>query len=692
MRQPTFHTRHLSRIDHFPRRAGWALLLLLALLVLPATAPRAEDGASDGPLPADLTDMAIEQLMGIEVDTVSGASRYEQPINEAPASVTIITADEISWYGYRSLADILQSVPGFSIINDRNYQYAGVRGFGLPGDYGNRMLILVDGVRQNDPVYSAAHLGYDFVMDVDLIERVEVIRGPGHTLYGANAMQAVVNVVTKGGRDLSGVELSADAGSFATYKGRLSYGARINGDLELLLSGTLLDSHGQDLYYREFAAPDSNFGWARNADREWFGSAFLKLAYRDLTLTGAYVNREKRIPTAPWGTVFNNPGTEATDRSMFLDLNYNHAFADGTDLMTRVSWNSSHYDGSYVYDWADPGDPPQLVNNVDKTRSTWLTGEVQASTIVAERHRLIGGLEFRSVLRSDQKNYDMAVRLDDRRSSWNVGFFLQDEYQVLDNLILNVGLRYDHFDTFGGTLNPRVGLIYTPVSRTSIKLLYGSAFRPPNDYELYYNDNSATQKANPGLKEESSSTCELIFEQYLGKKFRGTLSGYYTWVKDLITLTSDPVDDLLVFRNITKAELRGIEFTLDKTWDNGMQGTFSYSFQDSKDTTSGERLANSARHLLKARLVLPLVTDKLFLGLEEQYTGSKQILSGGTTDGYFVSNLTLFSRNLLHNLELSGSIYNLFNSGYAVPAGGEHRQETIRQDGRIFRIKATWRF
>jgi outer membrane receptor for ferrienterochelin and colicins len=295
------------------------------------------------------------------------------------------------------------------------------------------------------------------------------------------------------------------------------------------------------------------------------------------------------------------------------------------------------------------------------------------------------------VLRMEQLNYDTQMYLDDRRTSWNVGVYLQDEYRILDVLILNAGVRYDHFDTFGGTVNPRVALIYTPFARTTFKFLFGSAFRPPSGYELYYGD-GYTQKTNPGLRQEQSTSYEMVLEQYLGRRFRGTVSGFYTRVKDLITLVSDPADELLFFRNINKAELKGVELELEGKWGNGIQGRASYTFQDGKNVTTGEWLPNSARHLAKLNLLLPLVREKVFLGLEEQYTSSKRTLSDNRTRDFFTTNLTLFTRNLLKNFELSGSVYNLFNTGYAVPGGGEHIQDSIRQDGRSFRVKATWRF
>jgi len=155
-----------------------------------------------------------------ELPSVFSASKYEQRLSEAPASVSIVTADEIRNYGYRTLEDILDSVRGFYTSNDRNYAYPGIRGFNRPGDYGTRILLLLDGQRLNDGIYDAAQIDREFRVDVDLIDRVEIIRGTGSSLYGSNALLGIVNVITKRGRDLKGVELAASGGSNDTKEGR----------------------------------------------------------------------------------------------------------------------------------------------------------------------------------------------------------------------------------------------------------------------------------------------------------------------------------------------------------------------------------------------------------------------------------------------------------------------------------------
>ena len=170
-----------------PRTIHLGLLVLLPMLALGQN-PHA---------PPDLADMSLEELMLIDVDSVYGASGFKQKVTEAPASVTIITSEDIQRYGYRTLADILRNVQGFYVTYDRNYSYLGVRGYGLPGQYNSSIALLIDGHRLNDNIFDGALIGTEFPLDVDLIDRVEVIRGPNSSLYVASAFLGVINIITK---------------------------------------------------------------------------------------------------------------------------------------------------------------------------------------------------------------------------------------------------------------------------------------------------------------------------------------------------------------------------------------------------------------------------------------------------------------------------------------------------------------
>lgn len=159
-------------------------------------------------LSSSIPSTSEEIMLFQEIPSVYGASKYEQKVTEAPSSISIVAAAIIKEYGYRTLPDVLRSLRGFFITNDRNYSYVGVRGFNRPGDYNIRILLLIDRHRVNDHHYNQALIGMEFVLDVDLIDRVEVVRGPSSSIYGINAFFAVVNVMTRRGRDLKGVEVS----------------------------------------------------------------------------------------------------------------------------------------------------------------------------------------------------------------------------------------------------------------------------------------------------------------------------------------------------------------------------------------------------------------------------------------------------------------------------------------------------
>ena len=137
---------------------------------------------------AELGGQSMEDLAKMRVSAVYGASEFLQKLEDAATSITVVTAEEIQKHGYRTLAEVLRSVRGFYVINDRNYSYVGVRGLSKPGDYNARILFLIDGHRVNDNIFDGAYVGTGFPIDIDLIERIEIIRGPNSSVYGTGSI------------------------------------------------------------------------------------------------------------------------------------------------------------------------------------------------------------------------------------------------------------------------------------------------------------------------------------------------------------------------------------------------------------------------------------------------------------------------------------------------------------------------
>jgi len=633
--------------------------------------------------------------MNVKVDTVYGASKFQQKVTEAPSSVTIITADEIQKYGYRTLSDVLQSVPGFYVTNDRNYSYIGMDGISRPTDYNTHLLTLIDGHRINDGIYNAAYIGTESTLDIDLIQRVEIIKGPGSSLYGANAFLGVINIITKQGRDFNGVEVSADAGSLQTYRGRTTYGQKFAGGAELLLSETFYDSKGnRQLFFPEFNSPATNNGIAQDADTAQFHSTFLSANYRDFTFRSGYVSREKHIPTASYGTVFDDPRTETTDARAFADIQYHHALGDAWEVNARGFYDWYGYDGVFIYDHSGAGVPPYTVNH-DSSRQDWWGGEFSASRRVARRHHLTLGTDETFYVKQVLGNHDQKpyfLYLSDHHSATQSSVYLQDEFAIRKSLLLSAGLRYDWYSTFGGTLNPRIGLIFSPQENADIKVLYGQAFRAPDDYELHYSDPSGGFEASPNLHPETIKTTEVVFEKYFWEHASLSASGFYNRIDHLISQATDPANGLIHFVNLDGVRGKGLEFQFSVKHPNGWEGRLSYTLQESHSSLDAESLSNSPRHLAKVNLIAPLLPKKLFASFEGQEISRRLTVLDTIVGGAFVANATLYSKDLLGKLRVSASLYNLFNKRYAEPVGQEIQGASVVQDGRTFRVKLTYRF
>ena len=634
---------------------------------------------------ADLTSLSLEALMEIEVPVVFGASKFEQKATEAPSSVTVITSDEIKRYGYRTLADILQSVQGFYVSYDRNYSSLGSRGVNL-SDSNNRILLLVNGHRLNNNLSDSAAIGTDFILDVDLIDHVEIIRGPSAVLYGNNAFFGVINVITRQGKQLNGAEVSGEYASYDTYKTRVTYGKLFTNGVQLLLSGTYYDSAGPDrLFYKKFNTPDQNNGVAQNMDGDSSGSFFGSLGYADFTLEGAFISREKENPTAQFGSTFNDSRLQTTDDRGYTSLKYAHSFPEIVDVTAQVYYDQSDFEIGYPTAIG----PGAASFSKEKDAGEWWGTEVEFNKRLWERHIITFGAEYRDDFLQHREVFDPAsgkVFSDASRDRLSYGVYLQGDFMLRTNLHFNGGVRYDQYGNFNPAFNPRLALIYNPWKTATLKAIYGTAFRAPNFLELALSP--------PGqLKPEEITSYELVYEQEIVRHLRSSISGFYNQMDGLIAFDSGQ------FVNFDAAT-RGLELALEGNWNNGIRSRLSYSLQRTEDS-SDQNLPDSPEHLVKMNVSVPVYKQKIFASLEFQYTSSRRTLfttstgktmNGMDAGGFETVNFTLFSRDLIKNLEFSGSVYNLFDTRYGDPSSPFHLQDIIEQDGRSFRLKLTYRF
>jgi outer membrane cobalamin receptor len=653
---------------------------LIGSVLISASVAAAQQPTPPPPKAADSSTMDLEQLMKIEI-VVAGSKRAQES-RDVPAFVSVVTAADISEHGYRTLADVLRTLPGFYVSNDRNYSYIGVRGFSRPGDWNSRVLLLLNGVRTNENLYDLAYVGEEFSVDVDLIDRVEVIRGPSSALYGSNAFFAVINVVTRAGSSLAGTEIMTSAASFGTYSGRASYGRTFTNGLDLVVSGTYSDGEGRSLFYPEFDAPLTNNGVATGVDREVFHKLLVTASKGGFSFQANTVSREKGLPTGSYATLFNDKRTRTTDDLSLASLSYHRALSDDASFSTRLHAGRYAYDGEYAY-YAG------VAPNRDLSVGEWVGLEVDAARKIGSRQFLTFGAEFRDNFKQFLTNFDpepYVLYSETRNSSMREGVFAQDEIRLADPLMLYAGVRLDHYEGFGFATSPRLALIYTPTPTTTFKLLAGQAFRAPNEYELY--SVSAGYASSPTLEPEHIETLELIAQHFIGGGVQISASAFRNRLSDLIEQRLDTANNLF-FGNVAETRSRGLELGLEVNRGHGVTGQLAYSLQRTENRATATGLTNSPGQMVQLQLRSPIPGLGAIAALDAQYMSARSTLAGNVAGGHALTNLSLFAPRSFGRFDLSATLYNVFGTQYGDPVPDGFVQDVLAQDGRSARIRAT---
>ncbi|HKQ61678.1 MAG TPA: TonB-dependent receptor [Candidatus Polarisedimenticolaceae bacterium] len=617
-------------------------------------------------------------LLEAELPSVYSASRFEQTASEAPASVSVVTAEEIARHGWRSLAEILDSARGFFTTTDRNYTYVTARGFGRPGDYNSRLLLLINGRRVNDNLYDAAYFGHEGLVDVDLIERIEIIRGPSSSIYGASAFFGVINVVTKRGRDLAGTEVDASSASFDTQALRVSWGNHTRAGVELLLSASGYDSSGQDLYYPEFDDPATDFGVARGIDGERNNRLFLQFSRGALSGHVARMDRRKEIPTAAYGTDFNDPRAVTDDALVTAGAAYEWQVGSG-QLELAAAYNHYDYTGDYPY-----GD----VYYEDYAKGGWWTLDSRYVRLVAQRHRLLFGSSYQYNQQQSQGGAycsPCAPTFASNERSSGLGVYAQDDVQLSGTWIASLGVRWDHDSFSGSAVSPRVALIRNAPNGVGWKLVVGRAFRAPSAYEMFYADN-VYSKPNLKLDFERITTYETVVEAPLGGRLRALGSASVYDIEGIVRRRTDPADGMLVFDNLEDARGLSLEAELDADLPGHVRSRVSWGLYRAEDRATGEVLPNSPRNVGKLLLEFPVVPKRLQAAVDVRHIAARRSALGVAIDPYTVLDVNLVLEHVIPKTRLSFGVYNAFDDDWADPGRDEHLQSRIPRDGRSFRL------
>lgn len=667
-----------------------AVCLMAGLCLVPGT------GQADPPgQPVDYTAYSLQDLM--EMDVVYGASKVMQKAKEAPSSITIVTREEIQAHCYRNLAEVLTSLRGFYLTYDHNYQYLGVRGLGYPGDLSSRLLCLVDGVRVNEGSIGGILLGQGFPVDLDLVERIEVIRGPASSLYGTNALLGIINVVTREGYGIDGFEVGGGVSSFGGRSARVTGGYETLGGLDVIVSGSVGQIDGQDRYVEEFDDPEHNDGVFEDGDLERYHSLFAKATYEGLTLESMYAYRLKRNPMAPAGTVFNSNQAQTEDAQVSLSARYRRKLFEKLELSSQVYYQQFNWDGQWPYAYDFEGNPVDWIDlYVDDFTGRRVTAALDLSHRLAAGHAIAVGAEYQHNFQMDMSAHD-----DNPYHEWynfqlspeNWGVYLLGEVRVRPGLILNLGVRHDQYTSFGGSTNPRLAVVAEPRAGSVFKAMYGTAFQAPNGYELGDQDDFDPAGSNLTLIPEEIETYELIWEQDLGRGLSGSLNAYQYFYRELVDddMVNDPDGDPAAWDN-DEIESRGLELGLEGRLASGIRGRASWSCNEARDKWFNPVAGESKAPLRMGRLnvVFPLPGGASRLGVEVQHNSARRTILRGWADAHTLVNVALTTEALAPGLQVKASVHNFFDTTYGHPGTWGEFQDIIWQDGRSYRLFLTF--
>ncbi len=651
---------------------------LVASLLIASIEPAHRCAASPAPeSPDDAFSLVQEQ-------TVTGPSKRPLPLSETPSSVTVVPAAEIRAMGYQTLGEALRWVSGVFVTYDRSYTYVGVRGLQRPGDYNNKVLLAVDGHTTNGSVYGDALFGPELGLDLEDVERIEVVRGPGSTLYGSYAVLAVVNVVTRRPRSVTGAAASLRAGGAGEWRGRASMASSATDGPEWQAAVSWLQSSGRDLAFPVASRPAGWTGPSSASDAERGMAFFGTLEWGQARLAVKLNEREKSVLPGAFSMPVTDDLNRTWDGRDFVELSAARRLTPALELAGRAYWDGTRYHSrtARIYE----GDPTVCLYT-ERGDGDVAGAEARANWAVAAGQVLTAGVEAQRVLRAKLYGFEEPppVVYDDRVLTGDlVAVYLQDEVRLGRRLLVTAGARLDDDSRYDPVVSPRADLVWTVAQGTRLKLLGGSAFRAPSPFETAPPYPGA---AAPRLNAERVSTVEGTLEQERGP-FTAYVTGYRSVFRDLITWVE--IDDLgnTACLNFARMRTGGVEGGVRFTPGPGTHARAALAWQRSEDGETHQELTNSPRwngHLLAYRT---LRDGRTTLGAGFRYLSGKLDSDGRRSGAVGVCDARL-SRELRRGVELGVEARNLFDARYGDLGWTEHLQDLILQDPRTVIVTLT---
>lgn len=662
---------------------------------------------------------------------VVSAAGFEQDLADAPASISVLTRDELQDKNFSSLAEALADIPGVDVRTGTGK----TGGFninirGMPSDY---TLILIDGRRQNTSG-NATPNGFgetstSFLPPLSQIERIEVIRGPMSTLYGSDAMGGIVNIITRAvGREWNGsltLQTTLRQNSDDAHDGTVEvYGAgpiwedvlglQIRAKLFERGASERMDPNGTGRDPRPAEGRIGNAGGrltlsANEQNRFWFDTELVRQRYD---------NSDSRLGTIdrPEDNFFRGYADELRfNRDQFqLGHRGNYGFGNwettASHITTETLGRTLPRGSAPEYGYEASGGEPRILENTDLIIDSRLNMPFGA-------HMLTVGGQYIDAQMED----GAAGNVKFEQYSWSV--FGEDEWQFLDDWALTGGVRYDHHKAFGGHVSPRGYLVWKPLEQWVFKGGVSQGYKTPTLNQLHDGVTGFTAQGetvtigSPDLKPETSTSFELSAQYDDGGDLSAGVTLFLNKFEDRIA-TGDAIPNCLnptvgnvpgcmtvgnfsrqtdfsQLVNIDKAETRGVEATLSYRFLPEWEISGNYTYTDTQVTSgegAGQLLTNAPDHMASATLrwdVTPVINVRLegeYYSSRDRFTGTLPTAGqnfailravGNELKGYELLHLAATWR-VNDSLKINGRIYNLLGKDFTTSTPYEWNGETYR--------------
>ncbi len=632
--------------------------LLLALAISSLSAQDSED----------LLEMSLEDLMNIEVTV---ASKSKESLSDAPSSVTVFTGTEIRNMGLHTLEDLLNYVPGFQTTRDVEQGTATrISSRGRGSALSESVLFLLNGQRLND-LYTGGVSILNRLIAVDNIKQVEIIRGPGSALYGSNAFLGVVNIVTNDDEN----DIHLGYGTHNYKSASINASKDLANDIKASAYVGIFSEDGHE--YENLSDIYGNTQKTHDPSRGF--DALGTISYKALTFSARFMERNV-ADFLTFGTLANHLNDENTSQSSF-SLDYDFDVNEDFNVSLRAAYSYDHWDAKSILIPKDLEIAPDFALSENFAGGPFLESHnmglfADMGYQLMEDNNLIFGFSYEQSgidevmnvmthnpitleYQGNYQDYDGNLSFNELNDRTILGVYAQDKHNFGKSLAITAGFRYDNYNDFGSSFNPRAAVVYNTPFKSTLKVMYGNAFRAPNFLELY-DKNNPVDFGNPDLKAEKVSTIEFAYIQKF-EGFQATVTYFQNNIKDLITLdfaNPAPEDEnnplgAPGFINAGEVDTKGIEFEVKTSPVKNLliYGSFTNLFD-------AETLPVSA---MFGSLFINYSVAGFNLNVNGIYRDKMELLP--TQDGYFVLN-TAISYKLTNNLKIKLSALNLTDEEY----------------------------